>query len=119
MNILLKLSGVVLLISGLILTGTPDLFGKFPTAIDPYQMIEKRVKWGVLIGLGGFLIFYHNWTSPGLILTSFLTCLTFGIIMARVAGFVWDGFFIKQLYWLLIEVVAAMIFGFLYWKQIP
>jgi len=28
-----------------------------------------------------------------------------------------DGFFVKQLYWLLMELAALALFGFFYWKQ--
>lgn len=45
MNSLLKISGVILLSAGLILAIKPDLFSKFSTSVDAYQMIEKRVKW--------------------------------------------------------------------------
>ena len=118
MNLFLKISGAVLFIAGFILAFKPDLFGKFSTPVDPYQMIEKRVKWGILIGLGGFMIFHNNnWTSWGLITTALLAALTIGIIIARLTGFLLNGFFTKQLYWLLMELVVLLIFGFLYWKQ--
>ena len=117
MNLLLKISGVILLSAGLILAIKPDLFSKFSTSVDAYQMIEKRVKWGILIGLGGFMIFNNTWTSWGSLAAGLLVSLTLGIIIARLTGLVSDGFFIKQLYWLLIEMIALIIFGFLYWKQ--
>lgn len=106
-----------MLILGFILTFIPDIFGKFSMPIDAYQMIEKRVKWGLLIGFGIFLIFHNNWTSWGLIVTALLTALTIGVIVARLTGLVMNGFFTKQLWWLLIELVALIVFGFLYWKQ--
>jgi len=117
MNLLLKITGIVLLIAGFTLAIKPDLSGKFQTSIDGYQMIEKRVKWGFLIGLGLFLLFYHNWTSCGLVAAALLTSLTLGIMIARLTGFILDGFFVKQLYWLLMELAALALFGFFYWKQ--
>lgn len=117
MNLLLKISGVILLIAGFMLAIKPDFFGKFSTFINPYQMIEKRVKWGMLIGLGVFLILHNNWASWGPIAMVLLISLTLGIILARLTGFVLDGFFIKQLFWLLIELAALLIFGFFYYKQ--
>lgn len=80
---LIKIAGSILLIIGLVLAIKPDLLGKYPTSIDAYQMIEKRIKWGVLIGFGIFLIFNTNWTSWGLITTALLTALTLGVIMAN------------------------------------
>jgi len=106
-----------LLISGFILAIKPDLFCKFSASIDGYQMIEKRVKWGFLIGFGGFIMFPQNLASWGLLVTALLTSATIGIIIARLTGFALDGFFTKQLYWLLMELVALIVFGFFYWKQ--
>ncbi|WP_420151058.1 hypothetical protein [Spirosoma sp.] len=117
MNFLLKLVGIGLLVTGLVLAIKPDFFGKFSTFLNAYQMIEKRVKWGVLIGMGGFMIVYNNWISWNLLITALLLSITLGIIVARLIGFVLDGFFIKQFYWLLIEIVALIIFWLLYWKQ--
>jgi len=116
MNLSLKISGVVLLIAGFILTIKPDLLAKFAASVDGYQMIEKRVKWGILIGLGIFLIYYHNGNSWKSLVAALVTALTFGIIIARLAGFVLDGFFVRQIWWLLIELAVFTIFGFLYWK---
>jgi hypothetical protein len=117
MTTLLKLSGVILLIGGIILTIKPDFFCKIATTPDPYQMIEKRVMWGILIGLGGFLIINNSWSSFGLIPTVLLLSMTIGIILARLTGFVLDGFFTKQLYWLLVEIAVLLILGLWYFKQ--
>jgi hypothetical protein len=43
MNLLLKISGVILLIAGMLLAIKPDFFGKFSISFSSYQMIEKRV----------------------------------------------------------------------------
>jgi len=117
MNSLLRIAGIIFLSAGVILTFKPHFFGKFSTPPDAYQIIEKRARWGMLIGLGGFMLFYNNWISGGPIITALLASLTAGIIIARLAGLVVDGFFIKQLYWLLIELAALLIFGILFWKQ--
>ncbi|BAV04959.1 hypothetical protein FLA_0964 [Filimonas lacunae] len=37
--------------------------------------------------------------------------------MARLFGSLLDGFFAKQMMWLLIELVVAGVFAFLYWIQ--
>ncbi|TDE15638.1 hypothetical protein [Dyadobacter psychrotolerans] len=117
MNLLIKISGGILLTAGFILAIRPDLFFRFPATIDGYVMIEKRVKWGFVIGFGGFMVFYNDWTSRGLTVIALLVSLTLGIIIARLIGFALDGFYIKQLYWLLMELAVLIIFGFFYWKQ--
>ncbi|KGE13446.1 DUF4345 family protein [Sphingobacterium deserti] len=117
MQIILKIAGIALLLVGAIFTFKPDLLGKFPTSITPYEIIEKRVMWGVLIGLGIFLMCLNNWSSWRLNLTALLASLTLGVIAARLAGLVLNGFFMKQIWWLLIELAVLGLFGFLYWKQ--
>jgi hypothetical protein len=117
MNLSLNISGTILLIIGFALVIKPNLFGNFSAPVDAYQMIEKRVKWGMFIGLGIFLLFHRDWTSWGLITAGFLTTLTLGVILARLTGFVLDGFITKQLWWLFIEFIALILFGYLYWKQ--
>lgn len=117
MNVVLKILGILFFIAGFLLTLKPDLLGKFSSSIDAYQMIEKRVRWGLLVGLGLFLVFNSNWNSWGLGITALLFAITLGIIISRLTGFVKDGFFIQQLWWLLIELFALLLFGFLYWRQ--
>lgn len=118
MIVFIKILGTIFLISGFFLVIRPNLFGHFSAPVDAYHMIEKRVKWGMLIGAGLFLIVNNNWTSWGILTSGFLTALTLGIIIARLIGFVLDGFFIKQIWWLSIEFFALLLFGFLYLRQI-
>ncbi|RZJ99805.1 MAG: DUF4345 domain-containing protein [Flavobacterium sp.] len=92
----------------------PDIISKIPLPKNPYQMIEMRVKWGFLIGLGILFIFCNQWRDWKLTVCAFLFFLTLGIIIARLFGFVLDGFYSKQLLWLGIEVVVLIIFGILY-----
>ncbi|MDR7131820.1 hypothetical protein J2X69_004185 [Algoriphagus sp. 4150] len=119
MNMLLKISGVILLMAGLILAYKPGLLSTYPLPTDPYQVIEKRVRWGFMIGLGLLLLFHHPWTPWGLTVSALLIALTTGIIIARLLGMLWDGFFAKQMLWLAVELGALLIFGFLYWKLKP
>lgn len=114
MNLFLKIIGTVLLVAGCVLTYKPNLVSKIPLPENPYQMIEMRVIWGFLIGLGIFLICYNQWSDWKLTVCAFLFFLTLGIVIARLFGFVLDGFFSKQLLWLTIEIVALIIFGILY-----
>tara|TARA_B100001179_G_C18421656_1_gene330552 strand:- start:8 stop:367 length:360 start_codon:yes stop_codon:yes gene_type:complete len=114
MATILKIIGAVLLVSGCIFTYKPNLVSKIPLPKDPYQMIEMRVLWGFLIGLGIFFSLHKQWTAWKLTVCALLFCLTLGIIIARLFGFVLDGYFSKQILWLTIEIVALIIFGILY-----
>jgi|GEM_PF-1010823 len=117
MNIIFKISGIILIISGIILTCKPDLISSSPAPLNGYDMIEKRVKWGLLIGLGIFPIFHQQWAHWSLTIWALFSALTLGIIVARLLGFILDGLFAKQMLWLLIELVVLAIFAFLYWRQ--
>ncbi|WP_192350074.1 hypothetical protein [Algoriphagus sp. Y33] len=110
-----KIAGFISLILGFIFTFKPDILAKIQLSVDPNTMIEIRVKWGLLIGLGIFLLGHNNWTL-WLTITGMLTALTLGVILARLMGLVMDGFFVKQIDWLLIELLALLVFGFLYWQ---
>ena len=114
MNLFLKIIGTVFLVSGCVLTYIPNLISKVHLPENPYQMIEVRVKWGFLIGLGILFIFYNHWSDWKLTVCAILFFLTLGIIVVRLFGFVLDGFFSKQLLWLTIEIVVLIIFGILY-----
>ncbi len=114
MTFFLKIIGAVLLIAGCVITYKPKIISKIPLTENAYQMIEMRVKWGILIGLGIFFLFFNQCNNWKLTVFALLFFLTLGIIIARLFGFVLDGFFSKQLLWLTIEVVALIIFGILY-----
>ena len=117
MNILLKIVGVVLAIVGFILTIKPNLVTTISESVTPYQMIEKRVIWGSLIGLGIFLMSSHHLESWKTGIFAFLSALTLGIIISRIIGLMMDGFYLKQLLWLATEIIFLVIFGLLYWKN--
>ena len=113
---LLKILGVILLMAGFILAYKPEWVSTHPLPTDLYEMIERRVRWGLVIGLGLLLLFHHPWTSWGLTVSALLVALTSGVIIARLLGVVLDGFYAKQMGWLAIEFAALLTFGFLYWK---
>lgn len=116
MNIILKILALILIIAGIMLACKPDLISSYPEQLTGYKMIEKRVKWGFLIGLGIFLGFNTQWKCWGLTFCGLLSALTLGVIIARILGFILDGLFAKQMLWLLIELIIAIVFSFLYWR---
>ena len=117
MGIILKISGLILIIAGFVFACRPDLFNSSQVQLAGYERIEKRVKWGFLIGLGIFLIFHQQWADWRFTLWGLLSALTFGIILARLLGLVLDGFFAKQMLWLLIELAVLAVFVLLYWRH--
>lgn len=117
MNVLLKIAAIILIISGLLFAYKPDLISYSSAQLGGYETIEKRVRWGFLIGLGIFLLFPLLWVDWLLTIWLLLATLTFGIIIARLLGFMLDGLFAKQMLWLLTEVIILAVFVFLYWKR--
>ena len=117
---LLKVLGLFFLIAGIILVLSPDLFNDISyEGSNPYQLIEKRVRWGLIIGLGLFLFFHLQWTYWRITLLAFLIAIITGIILARLFGLILDGFFFKQLLWLTIELGTLFLFYCLYRKLKP
>lgn len=106
----------MLLVAGFILVYNPALLKNEPLPTDPYQVIEKRVRWGLVIGFGLLLLFHHPWNHWGFAVSEMMVFITFGIILARILGFLLDGYFAKQMLWLGIEVSVLLLLGFLYWK---
>jgi len=111
---MLKILAIILIVGGFMLTLKPNLISSCPEQLTGYEMIEKRVKWGFFIGLGVFFYFNQQWDNWGLIILAFLSALTFGVIIARLSGFILDGLFAKQTLWLVIELLICIIFNFLY-----
>ncbi|WP_414601173.1 DUF4345 family protein [Algoriphagus sp. NG3] len=97
MTVFLKIFGAVLLIAGCVLTYKPNIISNIPLSENQNQMIEVRVKWGFLIGLGILLIFYNQWSNWKLVVCAVLFFLTFGIVVARLHGIALDGFFFKTI----------------------
>ncbi|WP_316807114.1 hypothetical protein [Pedobacter agri] len=114
---MLKIAGVLLLVTGFVFTIKPQLVSYIPESITAYQMIEKRVMWGILIGLGILGIFNHQIDSLKAGIFAFLAALTLGIIIARIIGLLMDGFYLKQLLWFGIEILLLVFFAILYSKQ--
>lgn len=79
-------------------------------------MTEKRIIWGIFIGLGLFTIFYYQIDSWKTGIFGLLSALTLGIMISRIIGLIIDGFFAKQFLWLGIEFLFLVIFAFFFWK---
>lgn len=116
MGTLLKILGIMAILVGLLLSYKPDLLHSSPMPSDAYLAIERRVKWGFLIGLGTGLCFHPYLWPWRLFFPGILMALILGIIIARLFGFALDGFFVKQLQWLAIECVTWILFAFWYFK---
>ena len=108
-----KAIGLIAIAAGVVLAWNPELVSSQPIPEDLFEAVERRMRWGLPIGIG-ILLLYHDQLKPWA-LTAAATCLylTIGFMVARIIGMSLDGPSIKQWYWLIAEVV--LLFGFAYW----
>ncbi len=116
-KILLQVAGFILLLSGVVLSYTPELVSSKPIPEDTFHAIERRVRWGFLIGLGMLLMFHHQ-VKPYLFTAAALgMTLILGALISRVMGIVLDGSAPRQWMWVVVEFVMVIGFGVWYLKQ--
>ena len=105
--ILIRAVGFIILIAGIIIVVNPELITKKAVPEDTFEAIERRIWWGLLIGLGLLLMFNRQW-SPWLpVLLISAVALIAGLLAARLIGIVLDGSIVKQWYLVLVEIVIA------------
>jgi len=105
--------GLLTLIAGIIIVAYPELITKKPVPEDTYEAIERRIWWGLIIGVGLLLLFNRQWSPwlPTVLMTAL--ALLAGMLVARLIGIVLDGSVLKQWIWVLVELVIAAVF--LWW----
>lgn len=116
-KMVLQIIGLIVLISGFVLTYNPELVSNKPVPEDTFRAIERRVWWGLLIGFGSMLIF-HQQVKPYL-LTMAVLCITLtsGVLISRLMGIFLDGSVPRQWMWVAVEVVMIIAFAIWYVKQ--
>jgi len=116
-EILLQVVGFMLLLAGIILTYNPELVSSKPISEDTFRAIERRVRWGFLIGLGMLLMFHHQ-IKPYLFTVAALgMTLTLGALVSRLVGIALDGSAQRQWMWVVVEIVMIVGFGLWYANQ--
>ena len=112
-NIALTIVGVALIIFGVTLVSNPELVSNKPIPDDTFEAIERRIWWGLFIGLGTLLLFHHQ-LRPWL-QTVAATCasLVFGLLIARFIGIVLDGSVAKQ--WVYVGVEVVILLPLIWW----
>ena len=112
-SVVLRVIGCALIIAGLTLVSNPELVSNKPIPSDTFQAIERRIWWGVLIGLGCLPLFHRQLRPWVPTLAATLSSLVFGMLVARLIGILLDGSVAKQ--WLLLGVEAAVLTPFVWW----
>jgi hypothetical protein len=116
-KIYLQVVGFILLLSGAIFTYNPELVSSKTIPDDAFRAVERRVRWGFLIGLGMLLVFHHQIKPYLLTVAALGMTLTLGALIARVVGIVLDGSVPKQRMWVVVELVMIIAFGLRYANQ--
>ena len=112
-TLILRILGTALIIVGVALVSNPELVSDNPIPEDTFEAIERRIWWGLLVGLG-VLVFFHHHLRPWLTtLAATGSAMTFGLLAARLIGIALDGSVAKQWFWVAVE--AVILAGLLWW----
>ena len=112
---LFRAIGTVLIIVGIVLVSNPELISSKPIPDDTFRAIERRIWWGLLIGIGTLLLFRHQ-VQPWLqTLAATSSALIFGVLVARLLGILLDGSGAKQWAWVAVEAVVLVVL--LWWYR--
>ena len=105
--ILIRALGLIVLITGIVIVANPELITNKAVPVDTFEAIERRIWWGLLIGLGLLLMFNRQWSPwlPTLLISAI--ALIAGLLTARLIGIALDGSVVKQWYLVLVEIVIA------------
>lgn len=116
-KIVLQVVGVIILLLGAILSYNPELVSNKPIPEDAFQAVERRVRWGFLMGVGMLLIFHHQITPYLFTVAALGMTLTLGALISRVMGIFLDGSVPRHWMWVAVELVMVIGFGIWYAKQ--
>lgn len=117
-TIVLRLIGLTILIAGFVLAWNPELVSSVDIPNNPFEAVERRIKWGMVIGLGILLIFHHKLQPWLLTATAVGASIVLGMLTARSIGIVLDGKTVKQFYWLATESSVFLVLAYLYYRQV-
>lgn len=113
LSLILRLAGVVLILIGIVLVSNPELVTNKPVPSDTFEAIERRIWWGLFIGLGCLLMFHHQVQPWQMTVAATGASLLFGLLAARLIGIGLDGSLPKQ--WLLVGVELIIMLPFIWW----
>ena len=112
---LFRAIGTVLIIVGIVLVSNPELISSKPIPDDTFRAIERRIWWGLLIGIGTLLLFRHQ-VQPWLqTLAATSWALIFGVLVVRLLVILLDGSGAKQWAWVAVEAVVLVVL--LWWYR--
>ena len=111
--VVLRVIGAVLIIAGVILASNPELVSNKPIPSDVFKAVERRIWWGLLIGIGLLFQFHHQLSPWQSTLSATGASLLVGLLIARLIGIALDGSVAKQ--WLNVGIEIVMLAPLVWW----
>lgn len=120
LRLLLQVLGGLLFLGSLVLIFAPTLVSNPGPSPDLFETIERRVRWGALTGLGGFMVVLYPWKPWPVALLKFAFWMSTGYLVARVIGIGMEGVGSgKQWLWLGVELVLMVVLIAIQRKKFP
>jgi len=110
-----RVIGGILVLMGLIVTSNPEMLSDKPVPADTFEAIERRIWWGLIIGIGVLLILHHQLQPWLRTVAASLAALLFGMLVARLIGILLDGSVMKQ--WLYVGLELVILAGLMWWYR--
>ena len=108
-----RIIGLALIVIGVTLVSNPELVSNQPVPADTFEAIERRIWWGLFIGIGTLLLFRHQLKPWLATLAAACVSIVFGLLMARLLGIMLDGSVAKQ--WLYVGIEAVILVPLVWW----
>ncbi len=111
--LLYRMIGVVLIFLGILLAVNPELVSHKPVPEDTFKAVERRIWWGLLIGVGMLLQFHQQWLPWQATVSATGATLLVGLLIARLIGILLDGSVMKQ--WVNVGIEIILLIPFIWW----
>ncbi|MEM7258821.1 MAG: DUF4345 family protein [Pseudomonadota bacterium] len=112
-TLVLRLIGIALIIVGIVLVWNPELVSNKPVPEDTFKATERRIWWGLFIGLGILLMFHHQLQPWQPTIAATLSALLVGLLIARLIGIMLDGSVVKQ--WINVAIEIVILVPLIWW----
>lgn len=118
-SLVLRIAGGIIIAIGVALVSNPELVSNKPVPTDTFQAVERRIWWGLIIGVGTLFLFHHQLHPWMATIAATISSLLFGLLVARIIGIMLDGSVAKQWLWVGVEVVLLAVCLWWYLKVRP
>ena len=109
-SVVLAVAGVLIALVALVFVFAPTLLHDPGPAPDLFEAVERRVRWGLGLGIGALLV-VHPWRRPWSVILAWVAfCGSGGYLLARLIGMAIEGLGSeRQWVYTAVEVVICLI----------